>query len=68
MALVASAGSTGAFWQRLSWLEDLEVDLLVELRQVEFGGRAEQLAGQGGEHAVVAGGVIAQRVLSVAVN
>ena len=28
-----------------------------------FGSRAEQLAGQGAEHAVVAGGVIAQGVL-----
>jgi hypothetical protein len=38
----------------------IEVELLVELRQVAVGGHGEQLGGHRGEDAVVAGGVVAQ--------
>jgi len=40
--------------------EDFEVELLVELGEIALSGHREQFGGHGGEHAVVASGVIAQ--------
>ena len=41
--------------------EDLEIELFVELRQLALGGDGEEVAGHGGEHAVIAEGVLAER-------
>src|SRR5580692_1815188 len=42
----------------LGLAEDVEIELLVEARQVAIGGDGEQLVGEVEEDAVVAGGVI----------
>jgi hypothetical protein len=59
-------GSTsGAPWGcGFGWGEDLQIELLIERRQLALCGGGEQFGGQRGEDAVIAGRMVAQGVAS----